>query len=398
MPSIACSIPTRTGGTLTLYKTLRRTMSAYGWDVYALSLCRAGHESDWQEAAADDGCVRIDYDSSNPRSGARRFVEWCEHRGLDIVIIVDDRVATSAIPHFSSKIRVVAQACTIAAVNYRLDTRFLGETDTVIATSPRQYADLYEIYHVPAEKLTMVPHGVDIPSWETDSIPHGGTELRLGYVGRLDHVFKGVFYLPKILRQLDCCATRFHLDIVGTGPAENRLRQALGEYVQQGSVRFHGHVPNERIYGHIKAMQVLIIPSIFEGFGLSLIEAMAAGVVPVVSRIRGVTDWIVTHGKTGILCGVGDTRAFAQAIASLDRNRKALAAMAIAARLDAVERFSADRMAADYRRLFGRLMRHPSARRARSWDEYRYEALPYAWLRRLVPRSLKSLIRRWQTA
>ena len=63
------------------------------------------------------------------------------------------------------------------------------------------------------------------------------------------------------------------------------------------------------------------MPSRFEGFGFSLIEAMAAGCVPIVSRIHGVTDWIVEDGKTGFVCGIDKPREFAERLIQLSKDR-----------------------------------------------------------------------------
>ena len=90
---------------------------------------------------------------------------------------------------------------------------------------------------------------------------------------------------------------------------------------------------------------VRIIPELrssinFEGFGFSLIEAMALGCVPVASKISGVTDWIVRHNETGRLCGIGRTTEFADAIECLARNRELLQRMSHQAAREAQERFS----------------------------------------------------------
>lgn len=396
MPSIAYTVLPGVGGTSTFYRTLRTALAVHGWNVIRVAICQEKQDLELHGSMSDGSSfVKIIYDPRDPCGGARRFVEWCDHEGINIAMIVDSRLGVSAIPHFSQKIRVVVRTSSITPTGYRLDTRFLAETDAVVATSLRQFEDLKEKYDVPADKLMLVPHGIEIAPEERKCI--AGRELRLGYVGRVDHVAKGALYIPGILRELDKCGIEFRMDIVGSGPAEAKLRDALTDRIQRGQVRLHGHVPNENVNEYLKAMQVLIMPSIFEGFGFSLVESMAASVVPVASRIRGVTDWIVTP-KTGVLCRIGNIKDFAKAISNLDRDRKALSAMGAAARLDAVERFSADRMAKDYRQLFERLLERPCPRNVRSWDEYRFDLPQYSLVKRLVPQPLKSLIRRLQTA
>ncbi|MGH6860489.1 MAG: glycosyltransferase, partial [Phyllobacterium sp.] len=79
-----------------------------------------------------------------------------------------------------------------------------------------------------------------------------------------------------------------------------------------------------------------------------LIEAMAAGCVPIVSRIQGVTDTIVDDGKNGFLFAIGDRRSAARIISRLCAEPDALASASAAARRVAGHAFTLDKMAGRY--------------------------------------------------
>jgi hypothetical protein len=147
-------------------------------------------------------------------------------------------------------------------------------------------------------------------------------------------------------------------------------------------------------------MDVLVKPTRSEGCPSSLIEAMAAGVVPVCSRIRGVTDWIVDDGRTGLLCPIDHVRAFADAIERLARGRDAFGRMAAAARAEVTEHFGLDEFGRRWDALFSRLKASapPAVLAPRPWSEFRSSPafdpplsnrLLYRWL----PRRLKDRVR-----
>jgi glycosyltransferase involved in cell wall biosynthesis len=140
---------------------------------------------------------------------------------------------------------------------------------------------------------------------------------------------------------------------------------------------------------------VMIMPSRFEGFGLSLIQAMAAGCVPVASRIRGVTDWIVQDRRDGMLFPVGDSAEAARRIATLDHDRTLLRSMSDAARRTARDRYSHGAMASRYGSLLERLSANPP-HIAQPLDPANWE-VPRglrAGLRTRLPQPVKNFLRR----
>jgi glycosyltransferase involved in cell wall biosynthesis len=280
----------------------------------------------------------------------------------------------------------------------------LDRVHRVVATSRRQFDDLLHQRGVPAEKLALIPHGIDTAAFEEAHRQRERLEnqpLRIGYLGRLLDSAKGIFLLPKILHRLDQLGTPAHLTIVGDGPDRQRLERRLDPWIAKGRAIVMGRRHQSEIPRLLSQWDVLAMPSSFEGFGFSLIEGMAAGLVPVVSKISGVTDWIVQDGSTGYVCPIGDATSFADRIHLLAGDRTLLETMSQATHDDARSRFSLPRMGDDYHALFESVMAAPtSSRPPAPWSEFElckgFEPTFRRWIPGSVKARLRALLERWR--
>jgi glycosyltransferase involved in cell wall biosynthesis len=138
---------------------------------------------------------------------------------------------------------------------------------------------------------------------------------------------------------------------------------------------------------------VFVLPTRYEGVPVALIEAMNVGLAPVVSRVESGVAEILIDGQTGLMPAVGDIQGFADAIASLDRDRPMLESIGHAA-WTYVEREHDIRQRTDaYQALFAR---YRELRRPRAVGV----AVPYGsrldkpWLPNVAVRAVRSMIRR----
>ena len=137
-------------------------------------------------------------------------------------------------------------------------------------------------------RTVVIPNGVeesDVATFARSST----TPLRVAFLGRLDPV-KRVPLLVRAVRSLD----GVELDVYGEGPDRGNIEAAAAGMT---NARLHGHTARERA---LATAGVLVLPSEAEGFGLALIEAMAAGVPVVGADVPGVRD-VIRHGETGLL-------------------------------------------------------------------------------------------------
>ena len=95
----------------------------------------------------------------------------------------------------------------------------------------------------------------------------------------------------------------------------------------------------DRVEHYFRAADVFVLPTAREGLPNVLLEAMAAGVPPVITRLEGVTDWIVTPGETGELVATIDSKGFAEAIEQLLSNSEKRAAIGSSARAHVAANF-----------------------------------------------------------
>jgi glycosyltransferase involved in cell wall biosynthesis len=139
------------------------------------------------------------------------------------------------------------------------------------------------------------------------------SDFLVGNVGRLA-VQKGQRHLIGAMPMLLDRVPQAHLVIAGRGDLEDYLRELADELGV--SERVHVLGPRPDIPTLMHALDAFAMPSIWEGFGLVLLEAMAAGLPIVGSRVATIPE-VVIDGETGLLVQPGDALALAEALARL---------------------------------------------------------------------------------
>jgi glycosyltransferase involved in cell wall biosynthesis len=374
------------GGTFVFYKLLRQALRPYGWDVLAAVPGKYINDF-WDPAYEDDGCVRIAPEEQDLKHVAQEIVDWCDKAKVDVYLPMSVQAMVSAIPHLPQRVHSIMRCSNITRHAYDIVTVHKEYVPKVIATSKRQWDDLIHRRRVEESRMVLIPHGTDLTAFSEAAAKRSapGEILRLGFVGRLEQESKGIYSLRPILDQITAAGIKFELTVVGGGPDRRKLEQQLAPHREHGRVRLVGDQPHERVPRYLGEMDVFLMPSRFEGFGFSLIEAMASGCVPIVSGIRGVTDWIVEDGKTGFVCGIDKPNEFADRVINLAKDRTRLAQLSQASLKTSQERFSLERMGADYHKLFSEILQAgPWPLPPRPWSSFRecraFEPAPQRWL------------------
>ena len=160
-----------------------------------------------------------------------------------------------------------------------------------------------------------------------------------------------------VKRVLDCihilAAVRrevpVHLYMVGDGPERAPAQRLARELCVETDVTFMGK--QDHVERLIPKMHVLLLPSEMESFGLAALEGMACGLVPVATRVGGVSE-LISGQVDGFLENVGDTQSQAARVISLLTDQSLFTRMSQAARKTAVDRFSTGLIIPQYERYY----------------------------------------------
>ncbi|MCI0542453.1 glycosyltransferase family 4 protein [bacterium] len=125
--------------------------------------------------------------------------------------------------------------------------------------------------------------------------------------------WKGIDALIEIFPDILAVRHNTRLVIAGEGPEMERLKVLARDKTPAGSVVFTGRLVHEKLVRYVKAADVFVLNSSYEGFSHLLIEALAIG-TPIVATNIGGNPELITDGETGFLVEYGDTGALLQRI------------------------------------------------------------------------------------
>jgi glycosyltransferase involved in cell wall biosynthesis len=268
-----------------------------------------------------------------------------ELHGYDAVMLNHCPPARAVVGSVDLATAVVSMIHTDHPDDYPLALSGHGDIDRTICPSSQIYRTALE-KGASEESLFLVPYGVrvasDRPPETPDTPKRGGPHI--AFVGRLAHEHKGVLNLPAIVARF---AARYdgacQLDVVGDGPDLEALRREIARLGVGEMVNLVGHLSHDEVLARLPRYDLLLMPSRYEGLPLVILEAMAAGVVPVVTDLPGVADELIRDQVNGLLVPRDDVDAFADA---LERGARPSvhASLSRAAWQTIRDRFSSERM------------------------------------------------------
>ncbi|MCD4738725.1 MAG: glycosyltransferase family 4 protein [Anaerolineae bacterium] len=240
----------------------------------------------------------------------------------------------------------------------RLFLRVLKQVDVIISISNQVRADLGVLDFSP-DQIVDIPNGVLLKSENIAGVSKSILRRQLGLpegplvlcVASL-HPKKGLDVLIRTWQKVDTVVPQAQLIILGEGPQ----RTVLETMVMQNNLADQIHLPGwvEKVPDYLRVADLFVLPSRAEGLSNALLEAMAAGLPIVATRVGGTADVIIS-GENGLLVPPDDAIALSEALLSLFQDPTLQEQLGRAARRTVETRYAILSVATHYLELYHRL-------------------------------------------
>jgi len=240
----------------------------------------------------------------------------------------------------------------------------IARMDAIIATSETSASFLNR-------GATVIHHGIDLETYrppENRPAAFAATGLPgkygIGTFGRVRRQKGSDLFVEAMCRLLPNYPD-FSAVVVGHVSVDNlpfveKLKQRVAAAGLSERIRFLGELPIEEVPLWYQRISIYVFASRVEGFGLTLLEAMAAGDAVVATR-AGAAEMVIADGDTGVLAPIDDVEALVAAIEPLMCDPERIAAMGARARARVEQGFSRDREVDEIVAVYRRLWESPAA-------------------------------------
>lgn len=230
-----------------------------------------------------------------------------------------------------------------------LTRQVLQRCDRIIAVS-EALAKAASKIGIPASRIIVIPDGIDLNQFTPSE---NQREPLIVFVGSLIKR-KGVIYLIEAMSHITSACPTVRLIIIGDGPERPALEQAAATACLTRRVTFVGQQPSQQVRQWLQAAQVFVLPSVEEGLGVVLLEALACGTPIVASQVGGIPE--VVTSNVGLLVPPANSTLLAESITQLLSDTQRWLAMSQNARRRAEELYDwqqiAVRFVSIYREIF----------------------------------------------
>lgn len=327
------------GGNYTHFKYLSDGLPEYSWTLLQMGKSEAKFLEDEKFILIGDHLDR----KKDSKKLAKELLSFLSDNQYDILIPMNSGIAISVIPFLPQSIKIVNIVNSDTPRVYKAVSEHFNYISKIICISPKQVSVLKAKNNI-KKKLQLIPHAVKI---QNESIAKKSNLIKIGFLGRIHNEHKGVLLIPKILHSI---SEPFVLEVVGDGADKDTLISELEKF--NVNYFFYGTKNGTEKENIIAQWDLMLFPSYIEGFGLTLIEVMQYGVIPIANEIKGITDYIIKDSVNGFIIPQNDTEKFSQIIQYLFNNPNEKLKIAEAAKKTIVENFNMDIILQDYKRAF----------------------------------------------
>lgn len=209
-------------------------------------------------------------------------------------------------------------------------------------------------FGVPAERIVIIPNGIILGHGEISrlgELPFSAEVPLVGTVARLAPQ-KGVEHFLLAAKELAGTFPELRFLVVGDGPLRSELERLCSELGIADKVYFAGF--RQDVPAILQRLHLFVQPSVNEGQGITVLEAMAAG-CPVVASAAGGLKELIKDGETGLLAQPGSPQALAQAVTLLLQNKQLRQQMTVKAKIF-VTKYDLAEMITKTREVYARIL------------------------------------------
>lgn len=201
-------------------------------------------------------------------------------------------------------------------------------------------------------KTEVIPFGVDETRWSLVPPPPPGAAPRAIFIGRLSN-WKGLDILLRALEKVP----EVRLDVIGHGPEAPRLKTLARALAINDRIRWYGEYPDEDLPRRMADADFFVLPSVTaeEMYGISVLEAMAAGRPVLTTELPTAVRELNVPGVTGLEVPIRDVEAMAKALDTLASDPALRARLGEAGRKRVKEHFTQAKMVEKYVELYDRV-------------------------------------------
>jgi len=219
--------------------------------------------------------------------------------------------------------------------NHRIseEKRVFSSINAQTVTTEVQKDKLKEFYELFSDNIHVIPPGVDVFTFRPlkSRKKYGVSGLPEKYIFCLSRIDtnKGHDLLIKAFSKVADTVPNIHLVIGGGSPkpqqTERELLHEMKRIITQrglhNRVHLTGYIPDDKLVFYYQQAEIFVLPSIFEPFGMTALEAMACGIPVIASELGGIKV-VLSSGENGLLVNPSNISEFADAMISLLKNKQ----------------------------------------------------------------------------